>query len=105
MHATDPVEITLLDGRVAALRLTMAGLRRLMARSGAKSVQGLWESQGELVVIGVLYEALPGDLRETMTEEEFADLLPASSLKEIAEVVAKLFGSNSQSPFAAPPQT
>jgi len=101
MHATDPVEITLLDGRTAALRLTMGGLRRLLARYNARSIQALWTEHGEMAVIGVLYEALPPEMRASMSEDEFAELLPAS-LDDIAAVVARLFGAGGKSPFAPP---
>lgn len=103
MHATDPVTVTLLDGREAALRLTMAGLRRLLQRMQAKSIQQLWEQHGEIAVVGLMYEALPRDLRESMSEDEFAELLPAS-LEEIAAIAQQLLGVNSQRPFPAQAQ-
>ena len=94
---TDPITITLIDGRQYQLRLTLGGLRRIMQACGAKSIQQLMATEGDVVIGRLLYEALPALDRSTMTLEVFEDLLPAD-LTTLAGVVARLLGGRPQTP-------
>jgi len=94
---TDPISITLIDGRQYQLRLTLGGLRRIMQACGAKSIQQLMAAEGDTVVGRILYESLPALDRSTMTLEAFEDLLPAD-LTTLAGVVARLLGARPQAP-------
>ena len=53
---TDPITITLIDGRQYQLRLTLGGLRRIMQACGAKSIQQLMAAEGDVVIGRILYQ-------------------------------------------------
>ncbi|GIU78804.1 MAG: hypothetical protein KatS3mg005_2042 [Bryobacteraceae bacterium] len=100
IHPTDPVMLTLADGRQVPLRLTLGGLRRIMQAAGVQTIQALMTAQGDLIIGRILYEALPGEMRATLTCEAFEDLLPAD-LQGLAEVVGRLLGGRPQQPASA----
>jgi hypothetical protein len=101
IHPTDPVTLTLADGRQVPLRLTLGGLRRIMQAAGVQTLQGLMTAQGDLIIGRILYEALPGEMRASMTLEAFEDLLPAD-LQALAVVVGRLLGGRPTGPAEAP---
>lgn len=100
----DPVTLTLLDGRTLELRPSFGLIRRSLLRCGVKSVQKLFEQEAETAVGIVLYEALPADLRQQMTEEQFYDLLPAD-LQSLTRTVVRLLGGDPDRPLTAQPET
>lgn len=91
----DPTKLTLNDGKEYKFLLSMGGLRRLKEKFGVKTVAGILERDACDVGIPVLYEALLD--RGDMTEDEFADLLPAH-LSKIGMAVAALLGASMPEP-------
>ena len=91
MRPIDPITITTTDGKERKLLLSMGGVRRLKKRLGAASIGDVMNQDAEAAGVPILYEALTekGDL----TEDQFADILPAD-LAGIITTVARLMGAS-----------
>jgi len=100
MRPVDPVTVTDINGAEHKCLLTMGGLRRVMQRLGVRSVQELMEQHAESAIVTILYEALPAQERTAMTEEQFAELLPAD-INTLAAAVASLLGAQPKRPQVA----
>jgi hypothetical protein len=84
----DAVTIRLADGQELTLLLSAGGLIRLKKRFGAKTMKDLLDRDA-VDSIPILYEAIVD--RGDLTEEQFADLLPAD-LEGIGRTVLTLMG-------------
>lgn len=85
-----PVTITLLDETEHRLRLSMGAVKRLKERFKVNLISELLNRDASDSV-PILYEALPKEAKATMSEEDFADLVPAN-LEVTIKLVAALFG-------------
>lgn len=84
----EPVTIRLADGQERKLLLSVGALMRLKKRFGVSTMKELLERDA-VDSLPILYEALID--KQGMTEDEFAELLPAS-LEEIGRTVLALLG-------------
>lgn len=96
----DPVTITLLDGREHSFLLSMGSIRRLKKRLEVSTIKALFDQDLEAIGIPLLWESLldKGDL----TEEQFADSLPAN-LQGLAEAIGRLLGASVNKAADRPP--
>jgi hypothetical protein len=86
-----PVILTTTDGKEREFLLTMGGVRRLKNKLGVKALGEIFALDAESSGVPLLYEALrdKGDL----TEDAFADILPAN-LEATVRAVAALLGAS-----------
>lgn len=95
----EALRFTTLDGKERRFLLTMGGIRRIKSRFQVKTLGEFMNQDAAEVGIPLLYEALQdkGDL----TEDEFAELLPAH-METIAKLSAELLGASfPENPTAA----
>ncbi len=85
----DPITLNLNDGQERKFLLSMGGIRRLKAQLGVKTIKEILDQDACDAGIPVLYEALLD--KGSMTEDQFADLLP-SDLPKIGRAVVALLG-------------
>lgn len=91
MRAIDPITITTTDKQERKLLLSMGGIRRLKKRLGLSTISEVMNQDAEAAGVPILYEALVD--KDGLTEDQFADLLPAD-LAGIIATVAKLMGAS-----------
>lgn len=89
MHPTDGPKLRLIDGVEKEFLLSMGSLRRLKKRFGVTLIKELLDRDAEEIGVPLLYEAMVD--RGNMTEDEFANLLPAN-LDIILRTVMSLLG-------------
>jgi hypothetical protein len=91
MRAIDPVTIETTDKKQRKLLLSMGSIRRLKRKLGIENLSEIMSRDAEGAGVPILYEALLD--KDGLTEDEFADLLPAD-LNGIIEIVARLMGAS-----------
>lgn len=89
MRPIQPVTLTAFDGQEFRFLLSMGGIRRLKERFGVKVINEILQYDAEGCGVPILYEALLD--KNGMTEDEFAEKLPAN-LELIIQTVLKLLG-------------
>ena len=99
MRAIDPITITTTDKQERKLLLSMGGIRRLKKRLGLASISEVMNQDAEAAGVPILYEALVD--KAGLTEDQFADLLPAD-LAGIIQTVAQLMGASFPDPNDRP---
>jgi hypothetical protein len=91
MRPIDPITITTTDGEERKLLLSFGGIRRLKQRLGVKTLGEILELDAEACGVPILYESLL--VKGTLTEEQFADLLPAD-VGGMMKAIARLLGAS-----------
>jgi hypothetical protein len=84
----EPVTICLMDGRELRLSLSIGNIKNLFKRLGVKTLKELLDRDA-IACVPILYEGYAD--RGDMTEDQFADLLPANP-NEILIATAQLIG-------------
>jgi hypothetical protein len=103
MRPIDPITLQTIAGQELRFLLSMGGFRRLKKKLGIKNIGDLMAQQ-EDAVIPLLYEALLD--KGEITEDEFAELLPAN-LTILVKAVAEVLGVSlpDERPIQAEPTT
>lgn len=83
--------MTTIDGKEREFLLTMGGLRRFKQRMGVDRIEAVLGADAEATAVPLLFEALRD--KGELTEETFADILPAH-LELIMRTIAKLIGAS-----------
>ncbi len=99
MRPTDPIKLTLLDGKERGFLLSMGAIKRLKGRFKAKTVADLLTKDTEDVLVPVLFEALVE--KDGLDEDRFTDLMPVD-FEAISEAVRSLFGFSMPDPSPDP---
>lgn len=83
--------MTTIDGKEREFLLTMGGLRRIKQRMKVDSIGAVLGADAEASGVPLLFEALRD--KDGLTEETFADILPAN-LELVMRTIAKLIGAS-----------
>jgi hypothetical protein len=85
----DPITLKLKGGEEREFLLSMGGIRRLKKKLNAATIKDLLDRDACDAGIPILYEALLD--KQGLTEDQFADLLPAD-LPRIGKAITELLG-------------
>jgi hypothetical protein len=91
MRSIEPIAFTTTDGKERYFLLKMSGVKKLKDRFKVKQIAGILDRDVEECGVPILYEALLD--KDGLTEEQFADLVPAY-LELMGETIARLLGAS-----------
>lgn len=94
-RSIDPITLVLKNGEERKFLLSMGDVRRLKTKFGVKLLSEILEQDACDCGIAVLYAALLD--KGAMTEDEFAELLPAH-VEVVIKAVARLLGASFPDP-------
>jgi len=99
MRAVERVKFAFADGEERSLLLTQAGLKRALGQHGLTDPG---QATSFEVLSTVIYQALPKTDRETLTEEDFEEILPFN-VATVRDLVSELTGTQGERPPVAQP--
>ena len=91
VRAIEPVRLKLMDGSEAQFLLSMGGIRKIKQKFGLKTIGEILAKDAEECGVPVLFEAMLN--KNGLTEEEFANKLPANLMATV-KAIAQLLGAS-----------